>query len=197
MNTVCPLLSPGVEILVCSGHSDSVTHVSFNHDGKFLATADMAGNLQVWSMADRKQVLCKVEYVSNPKTAWLTINLNLLDKLVVLFWAFLKQRIWKCWRIFAVIVDFRFYRACVHIQLFIFIFVISERTLPALWLSFLGLKHHGLKLIPTYLDQHLHRQTKQTDKKSDRNKRKNSGFSMIPHLWNLLILLPFFVGTFK
>lgn len=42
----------------CSGHKDSVTEVSFNFDSQYVATADMAGMIQVWSMYDKKLVWC-------------------------------------------------------------------------------------------------------------------------------------------
>ena len=34
-----------------SGHTDSVTCTGFSHDGKFLATADMGGGVQVWEVS--------------------------------------------------------------------------------------------------------------------------------------------------
>ena len=33
---------------MCSGHKDSVTCTQFSHDGKYVATADMGGLVQVW-----------------------------------------------------------------------------------------------------------------------------------------------------
>lgn len=38
------------------GHSDSVTCTGFSHDGKYLATGDMAGGVRVWSVEDRQPV---------------------------------------------------------------------------------------------------------------------------------------------
>ena len=34
-----------------SGHTDSVTCTGFSHDGKYLATADMGGGVQVWEVS--------------------------------------------------------------------------------------------------------------------------------------------------
>ena len=34
------------------GHKDSVTCTGFNHDGKYVATADMAGLVQVWKVTN-------------------------------------------------------------------------------------------------------------------------------------------------
>ena len=34
-----------------SGHTDSVTCTAFSHDGKYLATADMGGGVQVWEVS--------------------------------------------------------------------------------------------------------------------------------------------------
>uniref|UniRef100_A0A5K3FHM4 WD_REPEATS_REGION domain-containing protein n=2 Tax=Mesocestoides corti TaxID=53468 RepID=A0A5K3FHM4_MESCO len=40
----------GVDVFTCTGHEDSVTNVAFSPgDGKFLATGDMAGGVQIWS----------------------------------------------------------------------------------------------------------------------------------------------------
>lgn len=50
--------SNGEVILECTGHKDSVTEVGFNFDGQYVATADMAGLIQVWSVKDRKLVWC-------------------------------------------------------------------------------------------------------------------------------------------
>ena len=32
------------------GHKDSVTCTGFSHDGRYIATADMSGLVQVWKM---------------------------------------------------------------------------------------------------------------------------------------------------
>lgn len=49
-------LNTGNKIFTCTGHKDSVTCVSFNHDGNFLATGDMAGYIQVWNVASQSKV---------------------------------------------------------------------------------------------------------------------------------------------
>ena len=38
-----------VNLLSSSGHGDSVTCTGFSHDAKYVATADMAGLVQVWA----------------------------------------------------------------------------------------------------------------------------------------------------
>ncbi len=43
-----------------AGHRDSVTCTGFSHDGKYLATADMGGLVQVWSVSNW-QVVCTFE----------------------------------------------------------------------------------------------------------------------------------------
>lgn len=48
----------GEVVLECTGHKDSVTEVGFNFDGQFVATADMAGLVQVWSVKEKKLVWC-------------------------------------------------------------------------------------------------------------------------------------------
>ncbi|KAJ8951180.1 hypothetical protein NQ314_007720 [Rhamnusium bicolor] len=48
----------GEIIFECTGHKDSVTEVSFNHDNHYIATADMGGMIQVWSVKDKKLVWC-------------------------------------------------------------------------------------------------------------------------------------------
>lgn len=45
-------------IFECSGHKDSVIEVSFNFDSSFVATADMSGMVQVWSISEKKLVWC-------------------------------------------------------------------------------------------------------------------------------------------
>ena len=39
-----------------SGHKDSVTQVAWSHDGTMLATGDMAGLIQVWSVATKEMI---------------------------------------------------------------------------------------------------------------------------------------------
>ncbi|KAG5889023.1 hypothetical protein JTB14_033952 [Gonioctena quinquepunctata] len=51
-------LENGVVEFECTGHKDSVTEVCFNHDGQYVATGDMAGMIQVWSVKDKKLVWC-------------------------------------------------------------------------------------------------------------------------------------------
>lgn len=49
-------IDSGEVILECTGHSDSVTGVSFSHDSAYLATADMGGNLKVWKMSTKEEI---------------------------------------------------------------------------------------------------------------------------------------------
>lgn len=42
----------------CTGHKDSVTEVGFNFDEQYVATADMAGLVQVWSVKEKKLIWC-------------------------------------------------------------------------------------------------------------------------------------------
>ena len=39
-----------------SGHMDSVTCTGFSHDGKYVATADMGGLVQVWLTSSGEKV---------------------------------------------------------------------------------------------------------------------------------------------
>lgn len=48
----------GELILECTGHKDSVIEVCFNHDDQLLATGDMAGMIQVWSIKEKKLIWC-------------------------------------------------------------------------------------------------------------------------------------------
>ncbi|XP_057657422.1 angio-associated migratory cell protein [Diorhabda carinulata] len=45
-------------IFECSGHKDSVIEVCFNFDNNFVATADMSGLVQVWSVSEKKLTWC-------------------------------------------------------------------------------------------------------------------------------------------
>ncbi|KAK9876742.1 hypothetical protein WA026_014980 [Henosepilachna vigintioctopunctata] len=45
-------------VFECTGHNDSVVEVRFNHDGQYVATADMSGMIQVWSVRDHKLIWC-------------------------------------------------------------------------------------------------------------------------------------------
>ena len=42
--------------VAASGHKDSVTCTGFSHDGKYMATADMGGLVQVWLTSSREKV---------------------------------------------------------------------------------------------------------------------------------------------
>jgi angio-associated migratory cell protein len=46
----------GEVVFECGNHRDSVTHAQFSHDGVYVATADMAGFIQVWKMATKAVV---------------------------------------------------------------------------------------------------------------------------------------------
>jgi WD40 repeat protein len=48
----------GSVVFECTGHKDSVTAVCFNHNDELLATGDMAGMLQVWSVKEKKLIWC-------------------------------------------------------------------------------------------------------------------------------------------
>lgn len=50
-------LTTGDICLVCDGHKDSVTHALFSNDSKYLATADMSGNIIVWSASSLTKVM--------------------------------------------------------------------------------------------------------------------------------------------
>ena len=41
----------GEVLFECGNHRDSVIHAQFSHDGVYVATADMAGFIQVWKVA--------------------------------------------------------------------------------------------------------------------------------------------------
>ncbi|XP_063236946.1 angio-associated migratory cell protein [Bacillus rossius redtenbacheri] len=43
----------GNVVLECTGHEDSVTFASFNHDGSYVACADMGGLVQVWKLSTK------------------------------------------------------------------------------------------------------------------------------------------------
>lgn len=49
-------LTDGAVSFECTGHKDSVTSASFSHDGKYVATGDMSGLIQVWSLAKKEVV---------------------------------------------------------------------------------------------------------------------------------------------
>lgn len=49
-------IDTGKVLLECSGHEDSVTSVEFSQDGNFVATADMAGQVQVWRTSTMQKV---------------------------------------------------------------------------------------------------------------------------------------------
>lgn len=45
-----------MQYLVLAGHKDSVTSVSFSHDGKLVATGDMSGVIQVWNVETYQKI---------------------------------------------------------------------------------------------------------------------------------------------
>lgn len=51
-------IASGRIIFECTGHGDSVTEVGFNHDGRYVVTADMGGLIQVWDIAEKKLKWC-------------------------------------------------------------------------------------------------------------------------------------------
>lgn len=50
--------SNGQVLFECTGHKDSVTEVCFNNDSTYVATGDMSGMIQVWSVKEQKLVWC-------------------------------------------------------------------------------------------------------------------------------------------
>lgn len=46
--------SSGEIILDCTGHTDSIIFAEFNHDESYLATGDMSGMIQVWTLANKE-----------------------------------------------------------------------------------------------------------------------------------------------
>lgn len=50
--------SNGEVVFECTGHKDSVTEVAFNHNSQYIATGDMAGMIQVWSVSEKKLTWC-------------------------------------------------------------------------------------------------------------------------------------------
>jgi len=50
--------SSGEILFECTGHKDSVTEVAFNNNDTLIATGDMAGMIQVWSLEEKKLVWC-------------------------------------------------------------------------------------------------------------------------------------------
>ena len=45
-----------LDFVTFSGHKDSVTCTGFSHDGKYVATADMGGLVQVWLTSSGEKV---------------------------------------------------------------------------------------------------------------------------------------------
>lgn len=43
-------------ILDCTGHKDSIIFAEFNFDESYLATGDMSGLIQVWTMTDKIKI---------------------------------------------------------------------------------------------------------------------------------------------
>uniref|UniRef100_A0A1B6IUN7 Uncharacterized protein n=1 Tax=Homalodisca liturata TaxID=320908 RepID=A0A1B6IUN7_9HEMI len=50
----------GEVVFECEGHKDSVTFVAFSHDGKYLATGDISGYIQVWKVATKTCIMVQV-----------------------------------------------------------------------------------------------------------------------------------------
>ena len=50
-------ITNGEMIMKLDGHTDSVTNVAFSHDGSYLATGGMDGQVRVWSVPDKKLVV--------------------------------------------------------------------------------------------------------------------------------------------
>ncbi|KAL5006127.1 hypothetical protein ScPMuIL_017285 [Solemya velum] len=46
----------GDVLFECSGHKDSVAHVGFSHDGKYVATGDLSGVIRVWETETHAEV---------------------------------------------------------------------------------------------------------------------------------------------
>ncbi|KAF7284192.1 hypothetical protein GWI33_022443 [Rhynchophorus ferrugineus] len=51
-------IKTGEVIFECTGHKDSVTEVSFNHNDQYIVTGDMSGLIQVWSIQEKKLIWC-------------------------------------------------------------------------------------------------------------------------------------------
>ena len=51
-----PSLLTVLVFAAASGHKDSVTCTGFSHDGKYVATADMGGLVQVWLTSSGEKV---------------------------------------------------------------------------------------------------------------------------------------------
>lgn len=51
-------IANGEVYLECTGHSDSVTEVSFNFDSQYVVTGDMGGLIQVWNIKEKKLIWC-------------------------------------------------------------------------------------------------------------------------------------------
>lgn len=51
-------IKTGEVVFECTGHKDSVTEVGFNHNDQYVATGDMAGLIQVWSIQEKKLIWC-------------------------------------------------------------------------------------------------------------------------------------------
>jgi ribosome assembly protein SQT1 len=47
----------GEMIMKLDGHTDSVTNVTFSHDGSYLATGGMDGQVRIWSVREQKLVV--------------------------------------------------------------------------------------------------------------------------------------------
>lgn len=63
------------------GHKDSVTATGFSHDGKYIATADMSGFVQVWRVASGECVWtyeCGTDLEVTIFTVILLLHMNFL-----------------------------------------------------------------------------------------------------------------------
>lgn len=47
----------GEMIMKLNGHTDSVTNVAFSHDGGYLATGGMDGQVRIWNVQEQKLVV--------------------------------------------------------------------------------------------------------------------------------------------
>lgn len=65
---------PMMLMMMIIGHKDSVVQVSWSHDGTMLASGDMAGLIQVWSVAT-KELIWSFE-ISDLEVRYLTFGSN-------------------------------------------------------------------------------------------------------------------------
>lgn len=50
-------ITNGEMIMKLDGHTDSVTNVAFSHDGTYLATGGMDGQVRIWHVQEKKLVV--------------------------------------------------------------------------------------------------------------------------------------------